>query len=172
MNMRLIHDSDKPLTQVHDALPQNGGWRGRGDKPKGLWVSVEGDMDWKQWCEAEGFGLNRLTCATEIVLHPDATVLHINGPQKLMAFHHAYLADHEPDTHRWERNFRIRWDDVADKYDGIIIAPYIGVLRLNNETSWYYGWDCASGCIWRGRAVAAVRPLEQSDTAAMTGEPV
>ena len=38
---------------------------------------------------------------------------------------------------------------VMDEYDGIIIAPYQYSCRLmNSSTAWYYGWDCASGCIW------------------------
>ena len=26
------------------------------------------------------------------------------------------------------------------------------------ELFWYYGWDCASGCIWDPAAVAEIKP--------------
>ena len=31
--------------------------------------------------------------------------------------------------------------------------------RLDMETRWYYGWDCASGCVWDASAVQSVEPL-------------
>lgn len=37
-------------------------------KPRGLWVSV--GEDWKDWCEGEAFGLDRLAHKTKIILAP------------------------------------------------------------------------------------------------------
>jgi len=42
----------------------------------------------------------------------------------------------------------INWSAVADRYSGIEISPYQWEARDGSETSWYYGWDVASGCIW------------------------
>lgn len=42
----------------------------------------------------------------------------------------------------------ISWKKVRKNYDGIIIAPYQWDCRNASETTWYYPWDCASGCIW------------------------
>ena len=52
------------------------------------------------------------------------------------------LWHNELDTHE------IDWKKVKSKYQGIIIAPYQWSCRLNLDSNWYYGWDCASGCIW------------------------
>jgi len=50
---------------------------------------------------------------------------------------------------------RIDWEAVAKRYTGIEIEPYNWERRNsgpNNNYSmsmlWYYGWDCASGCVW------------------------
>lgn len=44
--------------------------------------------------------------------------------------------------------YELDWLKVKQKYQGIIIAPYQWKCRMAQETKWYYGWDCASGCIW------------------------
>ncbi len=49
---------------------------------------------------------------------------------------------------KFKITYQLEWDKVKDKYQGIIIAPYQWECRLALETCWYYGWDCASGCIW------------------------
>jgi hypothetical protein len=41
------------------------------------------------------------------------------------------------------------WDALFEEYDGIEIAPYQWHFRLAPDFFWYYGWDCASGCVWR-----------------------
>ena len=53
----------------------------------------------------------------------------------------------------------IQWDRVAERYQGIVITPYIWSRRLEPETHWYYPWDCASGCIWDGEAVESITVL-------------
>lgn len=50
------------------------------------------------------------------------------------------------------------WAAIGKLYDGIIIAPYLWERRLNGGAMWYYGWDCASGCIWNPRAISEVNP--------------
>ena len=47
----------------------------------------------------------------------------------------------------------IDWHAVAQAYAGIEIAPYCWSLRFEYEFLWYYGWDCASGCVWELSAV-------------------
>jgi len=56
----------------------------------------------------------------------------------------------------------INWPAVAEKYDGIIIAPYIWQRRLsdNPDHFWYYGWDCASGCIWNTEVIEEIHTKE------------
>lgn len=120
-------------------------------KPDGLWVSVDGDDDWPQWCQAndyDGCGPYhyrvRLNLDRVLVLDTLQAVQDFShkGSQR-SGMHSRYLAS-------------IDWRPVADEYAGIIIAPYQWDARL--DLIWYYGWDCASGCIWDP---AAVIDLEQ-----------
>ena len=50
----------------------------------------------------------------------------------------------------------IDWRKVAKKYDGIEINPMIYELRMM-ALSWYYGWDVASGCIWKPRKAKLIK---------------
>ena len=115
-------------------------------KPNGLWLSVESDDEesfgWRDWCERENFGLPRLTHRTEVVLRPGANVLHLDEPGALIAFTRLY----QRVVHGISFCAPIDWVAVARDYSGLVIAPYQWTLRL--DLHWYYGWDCASGCIW------------------------
>lgn len=159
---RLIHYSDKHLIEVYSVpLAEQSSHRGGLHKPRGLWVSVEGENDWKEWCEGERFGC--LDCATEIILAADANVLWLVGSTELDQFH----AEYSVVAYRYGGNLGVRtaieWPRVAGKYQGIIIAPYVYARRLEEPVSdWYYGWDCASGCIWDAAVVAKVRPIPEA----------
>lgn len=50
--MRLLHYSTKALTDIYSVEQC---LNKRHDKPNGLWVSVEGERDWKEWCTGESF---------------------------------------------------------------------------------------------------------------------
>ena len=150
--MRLLHYSDQPLLSVH-SVEQVGGMAERGNKPNGLWVSVEGEDDWKSWCESEDFSTNSMNAVTEVVLAENSNVLVIETSAALLAFHDEFRALSDP-----PRFSSIRWPDVAAMYDGIIIAPYRWDHRLDGVASnWYYSWDCASGCLWNARAIYALK---------------
>jgi hypothetical protein len=58
----------------------------------------------------------------------------------------------------------INWRRVARKYHGIVIAPYLRELRFDEAVWWYYGWDCASGCIWNRKAIAGVEELAPAES--------
>lgn len=158
--MRLIHYSDDYLTEIRDVEQGTGRACKRGDKPNGLWVSVEGEDDWLSWCRSEYFVVEKLTHPTLVALNQDANILHLVGEPDLRSFHERYWC--YPPWGRDDKFFRgdsIRWEEVAEKYDGIVIAPYVWSMRLDPVVKWYYGWDCASGCIWNSRAVAELVPL-------------
>lgn len=128
-------------------------------KPVGLWVSVDGPDDWKQWCEVEGWRDIDAQHHHRVTLHEDANVLHLASVEEMTAFHEEFscpdkvIAEASP---LLATKFRaIDWTTVASRYQGIIIAPYQWSLRLS-ELSWYYPWDCASGCIWDADAIQAV----------------
>lgn len=148
--MRLIHYSREPVHAVHCVQQQPD------FKPVGFWFSVEGEDDWKSWCEGEQFRLDHFSCETEVLLHPLATILHLCSAVEIRLFNAQYGL---PVTDKGWLN-RISWDKVALEYQGVIIAPYQWVCR--NELMWYYGWDCASGCVWDAAAVQELRRIKCS----------
>lgn len=127
-------------------------------KPEGFWVSVPGEDDWPSWCNGEEFCLDSLAFAHRVTLNPDANILRIEDGEGLVRFHvkHRVETDYErrnSDLYK-RKHWPINWPDVAKRYDGLIIAPYQGWLRF--DALWYYGWDCASGCIWNLDAIESV----------------
>lgn len=36
------------------------------------------------------------------------------------------------------------------------ITPYCWPARMDPDLIWYYGWDCASGCIWDASTIHQV----------------
>jgi hypothetical protein len=144
--MKFLHYSAEPFQFDRDRKYDDK----HGFKPGGLWLSVEGDDDWRSWCEGEQWGLGGLKHVVEVTLKPDANVLVIDTPEKLEAFN-ARFGGSDPYDLR-----SIKWGQVKALYDGMIIAPYQWQHRLG--LMWYYGWDCASGVIWNLSAVATVTP--------------
>jgi hypothetical protein len=145
----LVHYSGAPVIEVR-SVRQNGEHSGIG-KPCGFWLSVDGNEDgWRDWCLGESFGLEHLTHVHDVELAPDAEVLRLHGPAGIDAFTREY---HEPSDRFYGR---INWSRVAERWQGIIIAPYVWSRRLHDGAKWYYSWDCASGCIWDARAVAGI----------------
>lgn len=143
--VRLAHFSEKPLGEIRsvphaEQLP--------GVKPSGLWVSDEsvGAFGWRQFCASADFGIERLRCAAWIRVNPGAQILILSSDADIDRFHREYAS--QP----WE----VDWPAVAAKFAGIVITPYCWGRRLSFNTTWYYGWDCASGCIWGGGAAIAV----------------
>jgi hypothetical protein len=146
---RLAHFSDRPVTAAYDRSQEPDS-----RKPAGLWVSVEGDGDgWSDWCREESFSLDRLACEHEITLTDDAHILRLDGAEAIDDFtaYYGYSELNVPGSVLSRYVDRIDWVLVAARYQGIIIAPYIWSRRLTDHTFWYYGWDCASGCIWDAR---------------------
>ena len=145
---RLLHYSAKPFTLNPRRTYQQE--RERDHKPAGLWLSVEGEYDWKYWSEAESFNLDAMKNVSEIALKADANILVIDSVKKLDAFNTLY-GNNDPHELRG-----IEWRKVVATHDGIIIAPYYWERRIS--LMWYYTWDCASGVIWNLKAINQVRP--------------
>lgn len=146
--MTLLHYSAKPLCEVRSVEQ-------RADpdiKPRGLWFSVENPgtdewMGWREWCESEQWGLRSLVNAVEISFVPSARVLMLSTPEDIETFNGEYEKPLFGDYRM------IDWRAVADKYQAIIISPYQWSRRFDDKARWYYGWDCASGCVWDASAV-------------------
>lgn len=153
--MRLVHYSQKPIREV---LTKQQGVE-PDMKPRGLWVSVPGgDPCWREWCESESFGDIDKCIEHEVHLSPDANILWLRSPSNILEFHREY----ERELYAGSSYNVIDWKSVASRYDGIIITPYQWSLRLDGRCRWYYGWDCASGCIWNGEA-ATISQVEPAD---------
>lgn len=149
--MQLVHYSDRPLTEIH-SVEQHGEIA---LKPRGIWLSDDDCEDnWRTWCIGERFRLETLAIRHEIILRPDANVLIVPSAYELDAFTSEYGSPHSVVS-----TFYIDWKRVAERYQGIVITPYQWSRRMADHTFWYYGWDCASGCIWDVNAVEMIVPL-------------
>ena len=124
-------------------------------KPKGFWFSVEGNEDgWKHWCEAESFETKSFMFENEIFFGDEAMIAVLSSVLDIDIFHQRYKAALAGREHY------IDWKRVARECQGIIIAPYVCERRLDGDASeWYYGWDCASGCVWDASAIQEVKTV-------------
>lgn len=143
-------------------------------KPQGFWVSVKGENDWPEWCRGEQFREDYLATCHRVTLSDTAKIRVIQSADELFAFDDQYGVSWQIGDSDFSLR-RIDWECVAKDYDGIIIAPYIWSCRLGGWDSthnrknrsaqisdWYYGWDCASGCIWNANAIASVEVREDA----------
>lgn len=105
--------------------------RSQYDKPRGFWITDDSEQCWRSWCLSEEFDLDTLTHVHEVELD-ESRILFLRSTGEL--------------------------DDFTREYAGIIITPYQWARRL--ELSWYYNWDCASGCIWDVSAILGVHLRE------------
>lgn len=170
--MRLIHYHHSPILKLYE---KEYPIELLNHKPGGLWVSVEGledDTNWKDWCVAENFGLENLKMPHLLTLKKTANVLFIQTAEKLDEFNKEFgislseyykitfgLNRQTPGYEEYvnQKGYSIRWNEVKKKWDGLIIAPYQWENRLG--MSWYYGWDCASGCIWNIGCIDEFYPI-------------
>jgi hypothetical protein len=150
--MRLIHYTDMPIEVLEPRIyeQKKDSWKA---KPTGFWFSVEiserlpNNYNWKEWCESEKFCLESLVFSYEITLKESANVLHLKTEQEILEFTKQFRLKTRYWDAEWDTD-QLEWDEVKKKYQGIIISPYQWSCRLALETSWYYTWDCSSGCIW------------------------
>lgn len=113
-------------------------------KPFGFWYGVNGD--WERWCRAEQWGLHGTMYEHELTLGQE-NLLILSSVADIDCFHNEFKASLFPGLKYFQY---IDWRRVVQKWDGIEIAPYQWDRRHAGEAhSWYYPWDCASGCIWR-----------------------
>ena len=148
----LTHYSETPVLRVRHARRQE-----VAPKPRGLWLSVDGKDDWAEWCAAESYPIGRI--AHDVELAVGHNVAWLSGDDDIDRFHARYCMRPYPNMYYWY----IDWRTVARDFDGIIIAPYCWGRRLQGAASdWYYGWDCASGCIWYPRAIASIEQKREA----------
>jgi hypothetical protein len=157
--MQLVHYSSAPVTEIRSTDPADG--RNVLGKPYGFWFSVDGNGDgWHDWCLDERFRLDSLTHVHDVELADGAEVLRLSSGGEIDHFNEAYrgaLPSYLAGAGlAWSDRLRgIDWKRVGSRYRGIIISPYIWDRRLSGPF-WYYGWDCASGCIWDATAIRSI----------------
>jgi hypothetical protein len=175
--MTYYHWAPEPVKLRRMSYPQSGH-----PKPNGLWFDVNGS--WKRWCENVAFRLERLRYRHTVTILDTSRVLflrnandidqftrefghnlagHIQPLQStedIGAFANRYGSDLFRDIQRQFSNY-ILWGDVAEKYSGIIIHPYSRAKSLTYL--WYYGWNCAGGCIWDTDAIRLDKTCKRSE---------
>lgn len=107
-------------------------------KPNGLWLSV--DDDWHRWCQDEGLNWSSEPGVAFEIVEP-SRVLMLSSVEDIDAFTEKFI-------NLFSDQYRTDWGLLAERFAGLLIAPYQWERRLHFGTSWYYPWDCASACIW------------------------
>jgi hypothetical protein len=170
--MTYYHWSSNPITLRGMTYPQSGH-----PKPNGLWFDVNGS--WKRWSEAVSFRLGNLRYRHTVTVLDASRVLFLRNVKDIdifaREFGHNLSGYIQPlqssgDLHAFERQYGsdlfgdilkgffnyIMWNEVAEKYSGIIIHPY---SRARSQTYlWYNGWNCAGGCIWDTEVIRLGKP--------------
>lgn len=125
--------------------------------PAGLWVSPDGADSWESWCRNHNFHLGGLAHKHRVTLKRKAKILHISTLQEFDAF----CERHTQPMWLGEKlllSYKIDWEGIAAIHQGILIAPHRPERHLG--PLWYYGWDCASGCIWDANAISSIELVD------------
>lgn len=128
------------------------------DKPNGFWISVKGQDDWPSWCISEQFAEERLKYRHRVTLQEGHNIKILNNEKDIDLFEESYSTEFGSSSISRHQMMVIRWPLVASLYDGILIPRYLWSMRFRN---WYYGWDCASGCVWN-TDVIRIESVEES----------
>lgn len=135
-----LHMASEPVTSVRGPRRAPADIH-RHDKPDGLWYGF--GPSWLEWCRSEQpdwIGQHWY----EVVLAPEARILSLTTAYDVLMFGRQYAA---PERYPGDTG-AILWRELEATYDAIEINPYQWSMRLHDETSWYYSWDVASGCVW------------------------
>ena len=174
--MTYCHWAPDPVKLRRMSYPQRGH-----PKPNGFWFDVNGS--WKRWCGITQFRLERLRYRHTVAILDASRVLFLRNAKEIDLFTHKYgrnLSGHirllqsaedidaftgqygsdlVGDIRRHFTNY-IMWEEVAEKHSGIVVNPY---SRARSQTYlWYYGWNCAGGCIWDTSVIRLGKPCERA----------
>ncbi len=174
--MKYYHWASNPVKLRKMSYPQSGH-----PKPNGFWLDV--NEEWKQWCDAVEFRNDTLRYRHRVTILDKSRILFLReaedidefthkyrrdlfgdiqflqSPEDINKFTHEYGSDLFGDIKQQFSNY-IAWGEVAEKHSGIVIAPY---FRDKSEIYlWYYGWNCASGCIWDTSVIRLGKPSKMA----------
>lgn len=121
-------------------------------KPQGLWLSIDGQNGWKEFCTYEDMPIGKEK--HNIKLSPNSNILQINTIEEIEDFGHKYGYSRVSTSNFINDSIRsIRWDKVQEKHQGILISSHFYDYSHTDKGKWYYGWDFASACIWDKKAI-------------------
>lgn len=138
--MNRIHTSELPIHRV-DRKPVI--QTNITDRPNGFWYDLNGD--WNRFCNESG-NLQWIYRHNYKVDISKANILTLSSLAQVQSFAMVY-----GDKGRF--NVFINWQKVAMCYDGIEVQQYKPQWFSDIYSSWFYLWDCASGCIWNMKNV-------------------
>jgi len=148
MKLRHFANSPRTLDQTKVYSPEELAY-----KPQGLWVSNEECSDsWSAWCNNnlnQGWNLDSLKYEYKVEFKDDINVIILNEASQLDDFTNQFSNVHENRIAMYNLGVSstyIKWKVIQTMFDGILIPHYQWNRRMS--LFWYYGWDCASGCIW------------------------
>lgn len=124
-----------------------------GCKPYGLWYGI--DNSWIDFCESE---MPEWVSPHRYKLDIDMSKVLVVDTIEKMYDMNKHVVNTEEYFHL--KNYDIDWTYFDKKgYKGIEIPRYMYELRMKNEFFWYYGWDCASGCIWSTDIIKSITKI-------------
>jgi len=134
-------------------------------KPSGLWYGIADS--WINWCLSEDFGgIHEYIYDVVIDENKILTIDNIPDFEKFEKDHYDIpgWAKHLHPNWNFNRQFfdSMNYSRVAENFGGIEISPYQWDKRL--KSMWYYGWDCASGCIWNPDAIKSLNLFAYYDS--------
>jgi hypothetical protein len=112
----------------------------RGPKPKGFWYAF-GDA-WLEYVKYNDEYRAGSYAAYYLADVGGCKLLKMSKYKELVEFTQEFTYDDD-------NPYYINWNKVKKKYDGIEINPHVSQAAKDEATQWYYGWDVASGCVWR-----------------------
>ena len=113
-----------------------------GQKPTGLWYAC--GSGWLEFVNREFYSASG-KYVFKIEINPSSMLL-IDNAKDFERFSNEFKFEQKFGDD-FSMNY-INWPEVAQRYSGIEISPYLGRYRMSDEHIWYYSWDVASGCIW------------------------
>jgi len=173
MSVNLYHYTKQPLEMIGSKAQKEP--ETYFDKPTGLWVSACDDdregtpHGWKDFCEGENF-LNLDEATTyryQVHLRDNHSILFLGSKSEIGVFTDRYGKPCPITKSRERKKLAIDWQKVASDWDGVVVTPYRFDCRM--EYRWYYGWDCASGCIW---STASIRQYDLYSGPSLRTSPV
>lgn len=171
-SQRIILSEEKKITPRSESQLLDG--RVSVGKPNGLWYSC--GNSWLEWCLAEDFGFGSYIHSIKLDLSAMKVIKNVRGFDTFSAeygmaqgeWYEKFLGICSDELKKFVTpSFRlpdyIDWERVAQKYAGIEINPYLWKRRLTGGL-WYYGMDCASGCVWDASIVRSVDLIAYYDS--------